>query len=270
MTERKSTKPTRRNLIGGIGLAAAAATGGIAPTQAQAARKTFVLVHGAWHGGWCWRRVADMLEAQGHKVFVPTLAGLGEKSHLLDAKTNLTTHITYIVNLIKWEDLNGIVLVGHSYAGYIVSGVAEQLHDKIASIVFLDAFVPENGDSLAAGASKPVKDALAAAKAKNEITLKPVPAAVFRVNEKDRAWVDAKCTPQPIATMEEGVKITGAREKIAKKAYIRAKGYPSVPFDAAQNKLKTNASWKIFEMLAGHDAMVDQPKELTEILIQVA
>jgi pimeloyl-ACP methyl ester carboxylesterase len=254
--------------MGGIGLAAAAAMSG-APARAQGARKTIVLVHGAWHGGWCWRRVADLLEAKGHKVYVPTMTGLGEKSHLLDAKVNLTTHITDIVNLIKWEDLKDIVLVGHSYAGYIVSGVAEQVGGSIASIVFLDAFVPENGDSLAAGASKPVKDALAAAKSKGELALKPVPAAVFRVNEKDRAWVDAKCTPQPIASMEEAVKLTGARDKIAKKTYIRAKGYPSVPFDAAQAKIKT-AGWRSFEMLAGHDAMVDQPNELTEILIQVA
>ena len=270
MSHQDATRATRRAMIGGLGLAAAAAASGIAPAQAQAARKTFVLVHGAWHGGWCWRRVADMLEAKGHKVFVPTLTGLGDKSHLLDAKTNLTTHITDVVNLIKWEDLKDIVLVGHSYAGYVISGVAEQVGANISSIVFLDAFLPDNGDSLAAGASQPVKDALAAAKGKGEIVLKPVPASVFRVNEKDRAWVDAKCTPQPIATMEEGVKVTGARDKIAKKAYIRAKGYPSVPFDAVQAKLKPNTAWKSYEMTAGHDAMVDQPKELTDILIEVA
>jgi pimeloyl-ACP methyl ester carboxylesterase len=270
MTSVNLAMPTRRDVVGGIGFGVAAtAAGGIAPVQAQSSRKTFVLVHGAWHGGWCWRRVSDMLEAKGHKVFVPTLTGLGEKSHLLDAKVNLTTHITDIINLIKWEDLTDIVLVGHSYAGYIISGVAEQMHASVNSIVFLDAFLPENGDSLAAGASQPVKEALAAAKAKAEITLQPVPAAVFRVNEKDRAWVDAKCTPQPIATMDETIKLTGARERIAKKSYIRAKGYPSIPFDAAQTKVKANAAWKSYEMTAGHDAMVDQPKELTDILIEV-
>ena len=145
---------------------------------------------------------------------------------------NLTTHITDIVNFIKWEDLSGIVLVGHSYGGYIVSGAAEQIGDKVSSIVFLDAFVPENGESLGAGASQPVKDAIAAALGRGEHALKPVPASVFRVNEKDRAWVDAKCTPQPIGTFTETIKLTGARDKIAKKSYIRAKGYPSVPFDA--------------------------------------
>jgi pimeloyl-ACP methyl ester carboxylesterase len=262
---------TRRGALGaaaaGVGTAALGAT----PIAAQTApRKTFVLVHGAWHGAWCWRRVSDLLEAQGHKVFVPTLTGLGDKSHLLGPQVNLTTHITDVVNLIKWENLKDIVLVGHSYGGYIITGVAEQLQPNIASIVFLDAFVPENGESLAAGASQPVKDALAAAKGKGEITLKPVPASVFRVNEADRAWVDGKCTPQPIATMEEAIKVTGARDKIAKKAYIRAKGYPSVPFDAMQTKYKANIAWRSYEMTAGHDAMVDQPKELTKILIAVA
>ena len=271
MTNANTTQPTRRNVVGGIGLGIAAASGGaIAPAEAQTLTKTFVLVHGAWHGAWCLRRVSDLLEAKGHKVFVPTLTGLGDKSHLLDAKVNLAMHVTDVVNLLKWEDLKGIVLVGHSYGGYIVTGVAEQMADSVASIVFLDAFVPENGDSLAAGASQPVKDAIAAARSKGEIALKPVPAAVFRVNEKDRAWVDAKCTPQPIATLTDTIAVTGARDRIAKKAYIRAKGYPSVPSDAAQAKYKANAAWKSYEMTAGHDAMVDQPKELTDILIEVA
>ena len=100
--------------------------------------------------------------------------------------------------------------------------------------------------------------------------LKPVPVAAFRVNEADRPWVDGKCTPHPIATFFEMNKITGARDKIAKKAYIRAKGYPSVAFDAALAKYKPNVAWKSFEITAGHDAMVDQAQELTDILLQLA
>jgi pimeloyl-ACP methyl ester carboxylesterase len=249
------------------------ATAALGATQeaAQASeRKTFVLVHGAWHGGWCWRRVADLLEAKGHKVFAPTMTGLGSCSHLLSKDVNLATHITDIVNCIKWEDLSTIVLVGHSYGGLIVSGTAEQVGDRIASIVFLDAFVPENGESLSATASQPTKDAVAAAVARGEYLIKPVPAVAFRVNEKDRAWVDAKCTPHPVASFTDKISITGARDKIAKKAYIRAKGYPAEVFDAALNKCKPNPAWKTFEMAAGHDAMVDQPQELTDILLEVA
>jgi pimeloyl-ACP methyl ester carboxylesterase len=239
----------------------------VAPT---AQPKTFVLVHGAWHGGWCWRRVSDLLERQGHKVFTPTMTGLGERSHLLNDKVNLATHITDIVNVIKWEGLSDIVLVGHSYGGVIISGVAEQVRDAIGSIVFLDAFVPEDGDSLAAKASQPVRDAIAALVEKRETTMKPVSAAVFRVNEKDRAWVDAMCTPHPVATLTDKIAVAGARDRIAKKAYIRAKGYPSVPFDGAQEKLKAAAGWRVYALPCGHDAMVDMPDRLTDILVEVA
>ncbi len=141
---------TRRGVLASATAGASVAALGGTPAMAQtSAPKTFVLVHGAWHGGWCWRRVSDLLEKHGHKVFTPTLTGVGERSHLLDARINLATHITDIVNVIKWEELKDIVLVGHSYGGAVVSGVAEQIGDAIGSIVFLDAFEPENGDSAA-------------------------------------------------------------------------------------------------------------------------
>jgi len=262
---------TRRTVLGGMGtglltMAAVDQTN----AQAQTSGKTFVLVHGAWHGGWCWRRVSDLLQTKGHKVFTPTMTGLGERSHLIDAKVNLATHVTDIVNVIKWENLNDIVLVGHSYGGVIISGVAEQAREAIGSIVFLDAFVPETGDSLAAKASQPVREAIAALVQKGDTAMKPVPAAVFRVNEKDRAWVDGMCTPHPIATLTDKITVTGAREKIAKKAYVRAKGYPSVPFDGMQERYKADAAWRSYELPCGHDAMVDMPDRLTEILVEVA
>jgi pimeloyl-ACP methyl ester carboxylesterase len=229
-----------------------------------------MLVHGAWHGGWCWRRVADLLQKQGHKVFTPTMTGLGERSHLIDGKVNLATHITDIVNVIKWEGLHDIVLVGHSYGGCIISGVAEEMGDAIGSIVFLDAFVPENGDMLATKASQPVREAIAGLVEKGETAMKPVSAAVFRVNEKDRAWVDTMCTPHPVATLTDKITITGARDRIAKKSYIRAKGYPSVPFDGFQGRLNANAAWRVYELPCGHDVMVDMPDRLSEILAEVA
>jgi pimeloyl-ACP methyl ester carboxylesterase len=154
---------TRRVVLGGMGVGLMSMIDATnAQVQAQTNAKTFVLVHGAWHGGWCWRRVSDLLERRGHKVFTPTMTGLGERSHLIDPKVNLATHVTDIVNVIKWEGLGDIVLVGHSYGGAIISGVAEQVGDKIGSLVFLDAFVPENGDSLATKASQPVREAIAA------------------------------------------------------------------------------------------------------------
>ncbi len=110
---------------------------------------TYVLVHGAWHGGWCWRRVADRLIQRGHTVFTPTLTGVGERSHLRTRDVDLTTQITDIVNVMKWEGLKDIVLCGHSYGGFVVTGVAERMESSISSIVYLDAFLPEDGDCLA-------------------------------------------------------------------------------------------------------------------------
>jgi pimeloyl-ACP methyl ester carboxylesterase len=113
MTATNDAAMTRRGVLASAG-ASAAALGG-APASAQTdAPKTFVLVHGAWHGGWCWRRVAELLQKRGHTVFTPTMTGLGERSHLIDRKVNLATHVRDIVNVIKWEGLNDIVLVGHS------------------------------------------------------------------------------------------------------------------------------------------------------------
>jgi pimeloyl-ACP methyl ester carboxylesterase len=109
--------------------------------------KIFVLVHGAWHGGWCWRRVADRLGERGHRVIAPTLTGLGERTHLMSRDIKLATHITDVVNVFKYERLSDVVLCGHSYAGFVVSGVAELVTSAISSIVFLDAFLPENGQS---------------------------------------------------------------------------------------------------------------------------
>ena len=198
------------------------------------------------------------------------MTGLGERSHLIGSKIDLATHVTDIVNVVKWENLNDIVLVGHSYGGAVISGVAEQMREAIGSIVFLDAFLPESGDSLATKASQPVREAIAGLVEKRESVMKPVPAAVFRVNEKDRAWVDAMCTPHPLATLTDKITITGARDRIAKKAYIRAKGYPSVPFDGVYDQLKANSAWRVYELPCGHDVMVDMPDRLTEILLEVA
>jgi pimeloyl-ACP methyl ester carboxylesterase len=262
------TDTTRRGVIGAV--AAMAAAGALTePASAQAGRKTFVLVHGAWHGGWCWRRVADLLEAKGHKVFTPTMTGLGACSHLLNKEVNISTHVTDIGNFIKWENLSDVALVGHSYGGLVISGVAESLHDKIASIVFLDAFLPDDGDTLLNKASPGLKDIINAAVARGDASMKAPPAKAFGVDEKDQPWVDSKCTPQPIGTFSEKAAYTGGRDKIAKKAFIRAKMYNSPTFDANLAKCKTDG-WKTHEMATGHDAMVTQPQELTELLLQYA
>src|SRR5438128_2357193 len=176
---------TRRTALAGAALGAGAAALGGGEAMAQAtSRKTFVLVHGAWHGGWCWRRVADMLEKKGHKVYTPTLTGVGERSHLMSKDINLDTHIADIVNLIKWEDLRDICLVVHSYGGWPGSGAIEHSHDRIASIVWLDAFKPEDGQRGFDFASEFSRKALTEAVARGEAGRPAPKAEAFFVNER--------------------------------------------------------------------------------------
>jgi pimeloyl-ACP methyl ester carboxylesterase len=265
---RNDLKTTRRAALGAIAALSAVTAGGVA--QAQTAQKTFVLVHGTWHGGWCWRRVVDALESRGHKVYAPTLTGLADRSHLLTRDVNLTTHVNDVVNLVKWEDLRDIVLVGHSSGGFVITQAAEQIAPSVASIVYLDGFVPQPGDNLISLANPGPRKALEEAVARGDLAAKPVPAAAFKVNEKDRAWVDAKCTPHPLAAVAEKITAAGAREQIAHKTYIRS-GFDSPVFDQTLEKLKTAPGWKTYEVRSsGHDVMVDMPERLVEILLEVA
>src|SRR5215831_13399662 len=205
-------KIDRRTLVGGVatGLALTGVSSGIVPAaRAQSASKTFVLIHGAWVGA--------LLEKKGHKVFSPTLTGLGERSHLLSKDINLDTHVTDIVNVIKWEDLKDICYVPHSYAGLPASGALDHIGDRVSSIVWLDAFKPENGESFISLIPEARRAPILAAVEKGEPGLKGPKAEIFLVNENDRAWVDSKATPQPTGTFVQPIKLSGAREKVAKK-----------------------------------------------------
>jgi len=226
---------------------------------------TFVLVHGAWHGAWCWRRVARLLTRAGHDVFTPTLTGLAERSHLLNPDINLDTHILDIVNEMKWQELSDVVLLGHSYGGMVISGVAEKMEKAIASLVMLDAFMPEDGESVLDIYPPAMREPVLAAVRSGATTMPPRAAALFKVNEKDRAWVDAQCTPQPIQCWLQKLKLTGARERIAKKTYIRASGYQSPYFDAGLATARQRG-YRTYEVPCGHDVMLDMPERLAQIL----
>jgi pimeloyl-ACP methyl ester carboxylesterase len=201
--------------------------------------------------------VHDRLTANGHRVYAPTLTGLADRSHLLSASVNLSTHITDVVNLIRWEELNDIVLCGHSYGGMVVTGVADQVPERIASLVYLDAFVPESGQSL-----RDIRPGDTPA----GLTTTPRSAEVFRVNERDREWVDRLCTPHPVACVTEKLALTGAYRAMRRKVYVRATNYPSPFFDRFYENAKSEPRWITRELPCGHDAMIDMPDALTEIL----
>ena len=231
---------------------------------------TFVLVQGAWHGSWCWKRVRSALQARGHEVFTPTLTGVGERSHLLAPGVNLDTHINDVVNLIKWEELTDVVLVGHSYGGCVISGAADRIAERIGKLVYLDAFLLENGESL--------HDTLPPEQRNMQLDLMrqhgdgwmvpPIPAEVFAVNPGDSAWVNRQCTMQPIATFQQAITLKG-NAKALPTTYILATGWNDSPFPKFCERAKARG-WKTLSVACGHDVMLDKPEELTQILLGLA
>ncbi|MEQ8334635.1 alpha/beta fold hydrolase [Nisaea sp.] len=229
---------------------------------------TYVLVHGAWHGGWCWRRVADRLRAAGHDVYTPTLTGLADRSHLLSPSVRLQTHILDVANLLVWEDLESVILCGHSYGGMVITGAADREASRIKSLVYVDAFVPSDGES-AMDLRPPDRVKLAFEQIRTvgeNWWMPPTPAASFRVNEADQAWVDAKCTNFPISCFTQPVRLSGAVDGISDRYYVRAGGYQAPQFDACVEKLSGAAGWEVSTLPCGHDIMVDMPDELTALL----
>ena len=232
----------------------------------------FVLVQGAWHGSWCWKRVRKALATAGHDVFTPTLTGVGERSHLLSREVNLETHIQDVLNLIKWEELTDVVLCGHSFGGCVVSGVADRIPDRVRSLVYLDAFVPEDGENqlqhLPQALAKRILDG---ANTVGEGWKVPhIPAAVFNVNAADRDWVNRQCTMHPLAAMEQRLRLTGGRQNITDISFILATGWdgPS-PFPPFYEKAKAKR-WKTSTVPCGHDVMLDLPEQLTSMLVEHA
>lgn len=233
---------------------------------------TFVLVHGAWHGSWCWKRVRKNLQSAGHDVFTPTLTGVGERCHLASPNVNLSTHVADIVNLIQWEELSKIILCGHSYGGFVISGVADRVPDRIRALVYLDAFVPEDGDCLFDLVSSEMAAEMRrqAATSGDGWKVDPIPGEVFQVNIADRAWMNVQCTPHPIASFEERIPLTGAVQRIQNTTHILATGFrEGSPFPAAQVRAKRRG-WKVSAMSCGHDVMLDLPEELTASLLDCA
>lgn len=222
------------------------------------APRSFVLVHGAWTGGWIWRPVADRLVARGHRVFAPTLTGLGERSHLLSRDITLATHVQDVVNLIRWEELHGIVLVGHSYAGMVITGVTESVADGIIdSVVYLDAALPEDGKSLADYAPLPPSvDGL----------IIPLSAAPPRINAADAPRLNRLRTPQPARTFTESLAVRGALGRIRRKSYVLCTGYDYGWLGQFAATARQDMNWNYHELGCGHDPMLAMPDRTADIL----
>jgi len=221
---------------------------------------TYVLVHGAWHGSWCWKRVRKRLRDAAHQVFTPTLTGLGERSHLNSAAVSLSTHIADVFNLLRWEDLSDVILCGHSYGGNVITGVADRIPERIRTLVYLEAFVPEDGECLfdLHAPEHAQHMCLQAQTAGDGWNVPPIPAERFNVNLRDAAWVNAQCTPQSIASFEEQIRLNRVPSQAHDATHILATGWDNSPFRDAHERAKWK-KWRTRTVNCGCEVMIDLP-----------
>ena len=230
-------------------------------------------MHGAWHGTWCWHRVADRLRKAGHRVFAPTLTGVGERRHLLSASVDLETHVQDVLGVLEAEELDEVVLVGHSYAGLVISGVAARATRRIRQLVYLDALLAEDGQSWADAFPPEIAEARRrGATVTNGVkTIPPPDPEIYGfADPEDTAWVRRRLTPHPYAPYEQKSRLDGPLGSGLPRLYVDCT-QPAVPVLATiKDRYRGRADWPYAELRTGHDSMVSAPDQLTRLLLQFA
>lgn len=240
----------------------------------------FVLVHGAWHGGWCWKRTALLLRREGADVYTPTLTGMGERAHLVahldPAALDLDLHQQDVARLLDYEDLSQVVLVGHAYAGMVITGVAELCPRRLKHLVYVNGVVPADGESMV-DQLEAVRGPQFAAWVRGHLNGKdrflPPPASPEEVGRRwgitdaaDLAWVCSKVTPQPAAAFAQPVRLGRAEAKALARSFV---GSSEAGFEPVAERAKADG-WGIYHIDSGHDPMITNPEELAGILLEIA
>ncbi|MEV0208386.1 alpha/beta fold hydrolase [Streptomyces sp. NPDC050788] len=239
---------------------------------------TFLLVHGAWHSGRCWERVVPLLESAGHRVYAPSLTGYGDRAHLLGPEVGLDTHVADVVTLIREQDLTDVVLVGHSYAGLVVSSVANQVPDRIAELVYLDAMVPRDGET--AVDVQPVTQQLIDLAARSgsgwripPLPEQPAPLGLFGVTDPaDVAWLRSMLSDQPVRCLQQPVRLDNPAADAIPRTHIHCVGgQPEGITRRPVPPMQPNGTpAQVWELPTGHDCMITMPVELTDLLLKLA
>jgi pimeloyl-ACP methyl ester carboxylesterase len=235
---------------------------------------TFVLVHGSFHGGWCWARVRPLLRALGHEVWTPTLTGLGDRAHAVTSETGLETHVLDIAQLIAFEDLHDVILVGHSYGCVLATALLHRLPDRLGHVVFFDAGVPEDGQSAWDLFDEATRLSIRRrlAEAGSDWLVPPPPVEALGITDPaDIAWVAPRLTPMPLKAWTDRVQLghpAAASVPCSLIACIR--GGARAAQAARLRAIGGQRGWPVFEIPSGHDAMVTHPLELASILLAIA
>lgn len=238
---------------------------------------TFLLVHGAWHSGQCWERVVPLLESAGHRVLAPSLTGYGDKAHLLSPDVGLDTHVNDIVTLINEEDLTEVVLVGHSYAGLVISSAANEVPNRIAHLVYLDAMVPEDGET--AVDAQPLTQSLIDLAAQSDsgwrvppLPEQPPPFGLFGVtNPADVDWLRGMLSDQPVRCLQQPVRLDNPAVNAIPRTHIHCVGVqPEGIIRRPVPAIQPNGSpAQVWELPTSHDCMITMPVELSDLLLKL-
>ena len=231
----------------------------------------FVLVHGAWHGGWCWRAVAASLRAAGHQVFTPTLTGLGERAHLLKPDVCLSTFIEDICAVIQAEELSDVVLVGHSFGGAVISGVADRIPHALRQLIFLDALIVQSAQSALSILPPAVQEERSRTIDAEGLRMAIPSPDKFGVSVPEQAaWLQRQLTPHPLKAYTEPLHLQHPLGNGLPKTYVAVTDPWYPPFAGLREWIKSQPDWQWREIAAGHDAMLTSPDALSALLQDLA
>jgi pimeloyl-ACP methyl ester carboxylesterase len=230
--------------------------------------KTFLVCHGAWGGGWSWKKMHPLMRARGHRLLTPTYTGLGEREHLANPSIDLEAHIQDVLQVIKYEDLDDIVLLGHSYGGMVATGVADRARDKIAQLIYLDAFVPRHGQSLfdlnEAGRG-PMRDA---AKSGDGWRIPPS-ATPPDTSPEDLAWLSARRVPMPIKCFEGRLELQHGEPSLPRSYIYAMRTTPADTFGQFARRARSEPGWRYVEIDASHSPNTTAPQALMAVLEEI-
>jgi pimeloyl-ACP methyl ester carboxylesterase len=220
---------------------------------------TFVLIHGAFAGGWIWKSVRGYLEAERHRVYTPTLSGLGERSHLISPILDLETHIEDVANVLRFENLKDVVLVGSSYSGMVITGVADRVPDRIKHLIYVDALVPVDGES--------VFDLVTPALRSQFLAQANTQGDGWRVTPLTDG--DPRRAAQPLKTFQQPIRLSGKAEQSHSRTFIRCIEPRSPSIDFSEKRVRDQSGWRFEELAAGNRAASQAPRQLSEMLLSV-
>lgn len=231
---------------------------------------TFLIVHGAWTGGWFWKKLRPLLQSRGHEVFTPTCTGVGERTHLDSAHVDLDTHIADILNVLEFEDLHDVILIGHSYGGMVATGVADRASARIRQVIYIDAFVPRNGESvqsLLPEARAQALDAISLQEEGQGIPPNPMPPDT---SEEDAAWAVPRRMAQPFRTFVQPIQLTGKVDALPRTYLYCTRPGPGDVFRQFAGRARNDAAWTYIEIDSSHNPQVTMPEELARLLHELS